>query len=240
MTIEDKKTKLEEAKEMGILTEKEYKKKIKSLEPIPEPTREKFSWAKLLKGMFSMLDPVEWAQTFREIGITDVRKWIVVVMILGCLYGWGYLKGVGNQAVHFDMRGEEAMIALNEHYLHVLPDGSAQVEDENGNILKSIRVKDIPALRKALLPVGFDFKPFVTTGVGVGSGDSDNSDVGLEAGIGTSVFKFYKWHLDTWLSNKGVYLGADYKLTDNFGVISGVGQGYEGEKRIYLGGKWNF
>lgn len=238
MTIEDKKVKLQEALEVGILTEKEYKKKIKNLEL--ELNKESFSWAKVLKGMFSLLDPVEWSQTFRELGITDARKWIIVAMILGCLYGWGYMKGVENRPVHFDMRGSDAMIALNEHYLHVLPDGSAQVEDEHGNVLKSIRVKDIPALRKALLPVGFDFKPFFTAGLGVGSGNNKNSGAGLEAGVGSSIFKFYKWHLDTWLSNKGVYLGADYKLTDNFGVISGVGQGYEGEKRIYLGGKWNF
>jgi len=236
---------LNELRELGVISEKQYKKALKKInqpEP-PEPSHEPFSWKKVIKGMFSLLDPVEWAQTFREMGITDVRKWIIVALILCGIYGYGYFKGNANKPVHFDMRGKEAHIALNEHYLHVLPDGTAQVEDKDGKVLKKIAVKDIPQLRKALKPIGIDVEPFFTAGGGIGmttkSGDS-KVDAGLEAGIGTSFFKIYKIHLDTWLTNRGIYLGADYGLTENFGIISGIGKGYKGDNRMYFGGKWKF
>lgn len=245
MTDEAKITKLNELKELGVISEKQYKKALKKINqpPVPEPSHEPFSWKKLVKGMFSILDPVEWAQTLRELGITDVRKWVIYALIIGCIYGWGYVKGIGNKPVHFDMRGKEAHIALNAHYLHITPDGSARVEDKDGKVLKNISVKDIPGLRKALKPIGIDVEPFFTAGGGIGmttkNGES-KADTGLEAGVGTSFFKIYKIHLDTWLTNRGIYLGADYALTENFGLISGIGKGYKGDNRMYFGGKWKF
>lgn len=204
---------------------------------------EAFSLRKFLKGMFSLFNPVEWIKTLKEIGIFDVRKWIIYGLIFGSLYGYGYLKGIGNKPVNFDMRGKEAHIKLNDHYLHILPSGSAQVEDKEGNILKTIAVKDIPELRKKLKPIGFDVNPFFTAGGGIGNkmkNGTSKSTAGLEAGIGSSFFKFYKVHLNAWLTNRGVYLGPDYQLTENFSIITGMGKGWEGSTRGYIGGKWRF
>jgi hypothetical protein len=135
------------------------------------------------------------------------------------------------------MRGKEARISLNEHHLHILKDGTAQVEDKDGKVLKKIAVKDIPELRKALKPIGIDIHPFFTAGGSIGTEEVDTS---VEAGLGLSLFKVYLMHLDTFLTNKGLYIGADYQLTDNFGLIGGGGIGYKGGNRIYFGGKWKF
>jgi len=231
-TIRDK---LLKAKEAGILTEKEYLKKIKALD-IPKVSEEVFSWKKVAKGMFSLFDPVEWAQTLREVGITDVRKWIIFAMLLGSIYGYGYLKGVKNKPVHLDMHGKEVHIDINDHKLHILPDGSAQVEDHQGNVLKTIKVSDIPELKKALKPIGFYIKPFVTAGYGV----STDGESGTEAGLGTSIYKFYRLNFNSWLTNRGIYLGTGYQITENFDALLGGGKGYEGDTRVYLGGKWKF
>jgi len=232
------KEKIEQAYKDGIISKKEYDKKIKAI----ESPSEGFEWQKFKK-VFAILSPVEWIKTLKEIGILDPRKWIVYALIFGSLYGYGYLKGVGNKPVHFDMRGKEAHIALNEHFLHILPDGTAQVEDLDGRILKKISVKDIPELRKALKPIGFDVHPFFTAGGGIGTKMKDGnskSNAGLEVGIGASLFKFYKVHLNAWLTNRGVYLGPDYQLTENFSLIGGMGKGWEGGTRGYIGGKWKF
>jgi len=232
MENEQKIAKLKELHELGLLSQAEYSKKVKS---ILYPS-EQFQWRKVLKSMFSLLDPVEWSKTFRELGITDVRKWIIVGLVILSIWGWGYVKGKDNAPVNFDMHGKEATIALNEHFLHILKDGSAQVEDKDGVVLKTIRVKDIPELRKKLKPFGFDVNPFFTAGSGVSVKGAEG-----EIGFGTSIFKFYKVHWDAWLTNLGIYTGADYQLTDNFGVLVGVGKGYEDlDNRIYIGGKWEF
>ena len=121
--------------------------------------------------------------------------------------------------------------------------GLAVLVDKEGNVLKTIKTRDIPGLQKALKPIGIDIHPFFTAGGSIGTrvnnGESRNSG-GFEADIGTSLFKFYKIHLNTFLTNRGIYLGPDYKLTDNFGILGGVGKGYEGSTRMFIGGKFDF
>ena len=206
---------------------------------------ENISQEKIFSALGKILRLLQTASEYRikEIGIFDVRKWIIYGLIFGSLYGYGYLKGIGNKPVNFDMRGKEAHIKLNEHFLHILPSGSAQVVDKEGNILKTIAVKDIPELRKKLKPMGFDVNPFFTAGGGIGNklkNGTSKSNAGLEAGIGSSFFKFYKVHLNAWLTNRGIYLGPDYQLTENFSIITGMGKGWEGGTRGYIGGKWRF
>lgn len=222
---------LKQAYESGILSLKEYESKLDS---IVNPS-ETFSSVKF-KRVFSLLDPVEWIKSLKELGILDLRKWIIFALIAGCIYGWGYVKGIGNKKVTLDLHGKEVTIALNEHFLHILPDGTAQVEDKDGKVLKIIRTKDIPELRKALKPIGVDIKPFFTAGLGSGA----ISKTRFEAGVGTSLFKIYKVHIDTWATNLAIYLGADYQVTTNSGVLLGLGHGYKGDQRVYLGWKWNF
>ena len=160
-------------------------------------------------------------------------------LILGAIYGYGYVKGLRNKPVHVELGGKEAIVELNENlFLHILADGTLHTQDKNGIMISKIKVRDIPALEKKLKPIGVDLRPFATMGGSIGTGDKGAS---AEAGLGLQVYKIYKVHLDAWLTNVGAYVGADYALTDNFGVIAGVGKGYTGEdNRVYVGGKWNF
>jgi hypothetical protein len=139
--------------------------------------------------------------------------------------------------VHFDMRGKETTIQLNEHYLKIEKNGTANVVDKDGKVLKVIKVKDIPSLRKALRPYGLDMRAFVTAGGSLGQ-----SGAKAEAGIGMQWFKWYQWYLNSFLTNVGIYpVGVSYKITDNFDIIAGAGIGYkEFDKRVYIGGKWRF
>ena len=162
-------------------------------------------------------------------------------LILGGLYFYGYAKGIGNKPVNFDMRGKAATIALNEHYLKIERDGTAKVVDKDGKVLKTIKTKDIPGLQKALRPIGINIHPFFTAGGSGGTSVSNGkSDNGFEAGVGLSLFKLYRVHLNTFLTNRGIYVGPDYKLTNNFSILGGVGKGYNGSTRMYMGGKFEF
>lgn len=226
----------------GILSQKEYRRKLKALDKPTKKDTEPFDIKKFNK-IFAIFNPVEWIKTLKEIGILDVRKWIIYLLIFGGLYGYGYVKGVSNKPVHFNLEGKEATIKLNEHYLKIMRDGTAHVQDEDGNILKTIAVKDIPELKRALKPIGIDIHPFFTAGGGIGStvkNGENKSTSGLEAGVGLSLFKWYKFHMNTWLTNRGIYLGPDYKMTNNFSIIGGLGKGFEGGTRAYIGGKWEF
>jgi hypothetical protein len=208
--------------------------------PTPEPVvtstpvTEPVSAAKLKTGLFNVTNPVLWLKDI--VGILSIRKLIIYAIIVGAIFGYGYFKGIKNKPVHFDMRGKEATIKLNEHFLHILPDGTAQVEDKDGKVLKKIAVKDIPELKKALMPIGVDIKPFFSAGYGA----SIEGKSQMEAGIGSSFFKFYRVHLNAWLTNGGVYLGPSYRITSNFDALLGAGKSFEGDNRIYFGGKWSF
>ena len=195
---------------------------------------EKFSLAKFLNGMFNLKSAKEWAKDIYS--LFNLRKLIIVGVILGVIFGYGYYKGRMNTEVKFDLRGKEASIQLNEHFLKIEKDGTAKVVDKKGNILKTIRVKDIPGLQKALRPYGFKCEPIVVAGGSLGE-----SGAGIEAGAGLSWFKYFKWNLDSFVTSKGLYpLGTSYQLTDNSGLGLGAGIGYKGDKRVILYYKWKF
>jgi len=134
------------------------------------------------------------------------------------------------------MRGKEAKIALNEHFLKIEKDGTAKIVDKDGKVLKTITVKDVDGLRQALRPYGFRLEPIVVAGGSIGE-----SGAGIEAGAGISWFRWYKTKLDSFITNRGLYpLGVSYSITDNSGVGLGAGLGYRGDRRIILYYKWRF
>lgn len=197
-------------------------------------TVERFSLPKFLNGMTNLGSPVDWAKDIYS--LFNLRKLIIIGVILGVIFGYGFYKGKTGKEVHFDMRGKEAVIELNEHYLKIEKDGTANVVDKDGKILKVIRVRDIDGLRQALRPYGFKLEPIVVAGGSVGE-----SGAGFEAGAGVSWFKYFKWNLDSFLTSRGLYpLGASYQITDNSGIGLGAGMGYKGDKRVVLYYKWKF
>jgi len=199
-----------------------------------EVVGEKFNLPKFTEGMLNVTSPVGWAKDLHS--LFNLRKLIIIGVIIGCIYGYGWYRGTQGKEVHFDMRGKEAIIQLNEHYLKIEKDGTANVVDKDGKILKSIKVKDIDGLRQALRPFGFKLQPIVVAG-----GSMGQTGAGFEGGAGVSWFKYFKYNLDSFITTKGLYpLGASYSITDNSGVGLGAGMGFKGDKRIILYYKWRF
>lgn len=198
-----------------------------------EVAEEKFNLPKFTSGMLNVISPVGWAKDIAS--IFNLRKLIIVGVIIGIIFGYGYWKGQQGKEVHFDLKGKAAVIQLNEHFLKIEKDGTAKVIDKDGKILKTIKVKDIDGLRQLLRPYGFQIKPFVTAGGSIGS-----KTTGVEGGAGIDFFKWFKSNLNAFATNRGIYLGIGYRITDNFDILSGIGKGYEEDTRVYIGGKWKF
>jgi hypothetical protein len=195
---------------------------------------ENFSWKKLWTGIVSLRNPTLWAKEFSW--LFNLRKLVIVGVIIGVVYGVGWFQGVQNKPVFFNMQGKDAMIKLNEHYLRINKNGSAQVLDKDmKTVLKDIKVKDIPGLRESLRPFGFRLKPFATVGGGIGE-----IKKGFEAGLGLDFFRYYRSNLNVWLTNLGGYVGVGYQITDNCDALVGIGKGYSGNNRVYGGIKFRF
>ncbi len=220
---EEDKQKIKELYEKGIFPEKLYKEVCTT----PEPT-ECFNKEKLITGLTKINNATLWAKDITS--IFNLRKLIIIGVIVGVIFGYGYYKGKLGKEVHFDLRGKEAIIQLNEHYLKIEKNGTANVIDKDGKVLKQIKVKDIPGLREALRPYGFKIEPILA--LGLGTGQSGNS---FEAGIGASWFKWFNWRIDSILTNKGIYpVGVTYKITENSGIGISGGYGYKGDQRVIL------
>ena len=102
--------------------------------------------------------------------------------------------------------------------------------------IKNIKAKDFPLLAKQLRPIGFILEPVGVAGYGVG----ENTGGGFEGGAGISFLKYWSWKLDAFLTNRGVYLGTAYQITDNSGIGLGAGKGFEGDNRVILYYKFKF
>jgi hypothetical protein len=226
---DEDKAKVKELYEKGLVPEKIYKQVCS----IPEPT-ECFNTKKAITGLIDVKNPVLWMKDLAS--LLNVRKLIIVGIIIGIVWGFGYYKGHGSAPAYFDMEGKEVTIKLNEHYLKIYKDGSSAVLDKDGKILKIIKVSDIPELRKAIKSYGFDLKPFATAGGSLGLKEAK-----AEGGLGLQIFKWYKWAYDVFITSAGAYpLGISYKLTDNCSAIVGAGVGYKGDNRFYGGIKFIF
>jgi hypothetical protein len=199
-----------------------------------ETVEEKFSGTKAVTGLLNVTSPVLWMKDIAS--IFNLRKLVIVGVIIGVVFGYGWYKGRTGAPVKIDLHGKEALIQLNEHFLQIDKDGTTKIVDKDGKVLKVIRVKDIDGLRQALRPYGFQLEPFVAVGGSMGS-----SGASIEAGVGLSWFKYFKWNLDSLLTNKGIYpLGVSYKLTDNSGLGLGAGMGWKGDQRVILYYKFRF
>lgn len=199
---------------------------------------ESFSGAKLVDGMVNITSKVGWAKDIQS--IFNLRKLAIVGVIISVVYGVGWFMGIRNKPVLVNLEGKEATIKLNEHFLKIDKIGNTYVVDKEGKILKTIKVKDIPELEKALRPYGIDIKYFICTGGSIGNKGK------WEAGAGIQTLKYYKWNINHFITSAGAYpIGLGYKITDNFDMIAGAGLGYnlingEVDKRYFLGGKWKF
>jgi len=228
---EEDKIKIKELYEKGLVPKKVYDEVC----AVPKET-EGFDTKKLTKGLLSIGNPVLWAKELSW--FFNARKLIIIGIVIGVIYGYGYWKGkLGVQPI-LNWRGKEEWASLNEHYLHIKPDGTLEVVDKDKKtVLKKITVGDLEILKKNLKPYGFKFEPIAVAGLSAGT-----SGAGAEAGAGLSWAKYYKWNLDAFLTNRGLYpLATSYQITNNSGIGLGAGFGFKNaEKRIILYYKWKF
>jgi len=175
----------------------------------------------------SLTSKIKHDLSFTKFLSTYLRLIPLALLIIGAIFAYGYFKGKAGKPVHFDLKGQEATIKLNEHYLRIEKDGTAKVVDNKGNILKVIRAKDIPELAKQLRPYGVIFEPVAVIGAGASSASAD-----FEGGIGFRYLKCFKWITDVIITNKGFYpFGVSYKITDNSAFGVSVGTGYRENER---------
>ena len=230
---EEDKAKVKELYEKGLVPEALYKQVC----TVPTPT-ECFNAKKAINGVLSVSNPVLWMKDIAS--IFNLRKLIIVGVILGAIWGYGYWKGQTNQHVNLVISAEsEFTIPVPNSVLALVKVKNSTelkwVNLETGKVIGVVKVSDIPELKKALKPYGFRLKPFVTVGGSLGE-----SKAGFEAGAGIDFFKWFKWNANAFVTNLGGYLGVGYNITDNFDVMIGAGKGWKGDNRVGLFGKWKF
>jgi len=198
--------------------------------------REKFDKQKFWSGFSGLLDPVGWAKDF--MGLFNVRKLVTYAVILGFVASYFYVQGRGSKPVKIDIGyGKEAILEVNKEgdHVYIAKDGSVYFRDKDGNILRQLTVKDIPGLKKKLAPVGFQLKPIGIMGTGFGL-----EGIAFEGGAGISFLRYWKMEFEAFLTNRGIYLGTSYKITDNSNIGLGAGKGYKGDNRMILYYRWKF
>ena len=231
--IDDKtKEELKSLYEKGVITVKEYAKKIGiTVKEVETGEKEEvFSWAKFFNGFGGLFNPVGWAKDI--VGIFNLRKLTIYILVIGIIFAYGWYKGTQGKAVKIDLGyGKEAKIDLNGEYLYIDKEGNVYLKDtKTDKIIKQISVKDVPGLKKKLAPYGFEFEPIALIGGGLG-------DTGMEAegGVGLSWLRYYKWRIQSFITNRGLYpIGLGYRITDNSGLTLGAGKGWAGDNRITL------
>lgn len=235
-TLQEKLDALLAALTTGAISQAQYDLQYKIL---TNPT-EVFSWGKFFSGIFSVLNPVDWAKDFAS--LFNIRRLVIIGLIAGAFW-----FGLHNRipTFHFgpnSLNGKSFSINLgNGENLVLNSSGQLQVVDsKTGKVDKTIRVKDIPELNKAINPIGFQLKPIAVVGAGVGT----TQGFGVEGGAGVSWFRLYNLETDSFVTNKGVYpLGISYRLNkfaggnSSIGIAPGLGF-HNGDKRILV--YWRF
>ena len=235
-TKEEQIAALQAALTTGAITQAQYNTQYALLTNPPEA----FSLIKFLEGMLSVLEPVNWAKDFHA--LFNIRRLLIVSAIL--LAFWFGLRDripVWNFGPN-SLQGKSFSIVLpgTPNTLVLDKAGHVTVTDtKTGKKVGTVRIKDIKGLDAAIHPVGFQCKLIGVLGAGMGSGG-----MGLEAGAGLSVFKFYNFETDIFATNRAIYVGESYRLTHfadgNSSIGLALGRGYKGDTRALVYFRWVF
>lgn len=202
--------------------------------------QENFSWSKFWEGMLAGLNPILWVKDI--VSLFNIRKLIIYAIIIAGVMAFGYYKGYQNRPLQVKLAyGREAKIEINsDHdYMHITESGNVYIKDKNGNIIKQITTKDIPALQKTLAPFALTLKPFVLAGGSINPDGQGN----FEGGIGVQIARAYRFALDVFVTSfPAVYTGVSYQLTDNCYAGIGVGKSLKdfSDTRGIIYIKWKF
>ena len=210
--------------------------KNKVMSKTKEVIGEKFDTPKFVSGLTNITSSVSWAKTIST--LFNARVLIIIGIIVGVIYGYGFYKGRLGKPVNFQISFEEEINipVPKDTIAFQKPKFSSKAYwlKENGT-KQTMIVKDVPSLAKALRPYGFRLRPFFTAGGSLGEKKS-----GGDLGLGIDFVKWYRSNVNIWITHQGGYVGIGYQITTNFDILIGAGKGYSGDNRAYLGGKWKF
>lgn len=238
-SLQDQLSALQAALTAGAITQAQYTTQYNILTNPPEP----FSLVKFLEGMLSVLEPTNWAKDFAA--IFNIRRLIIIGLIIGA-FCWGLRDRIPTFNLGPNsLQGKSFSIDLGDGRSLILnKNGQLQVvNNKTKKVEKTIRVKDIPALQKAINPIGFQCKLIGVLGAGAGT----TQGFGVEGGAGVSWFHYHQWETDTFVTNKAFYpLGISYRFEKFAGGNTSVGLAvspfgfHHGDKRVLLYFRWAF
>lgn len=175
--------------------------------------REKFSLRKFLK-TFDFLDVVEWAKTFSVL----IRATVIVVLIAGGVFGFGYWQGQKNRPVQVDMKDTQIYLTDDEGKTHalVVKDGLMTFDG------RSVKVGDIPSLK----PYGIELHP-----KGIGGITSTGKTT---VGAGLEFAHFYRLNAELLALYQFLGIGVSYDIRfdgpikiDNSSLGIGAGRDFD-------------
>jgi len=197
--------------------------------------KEAFSWTKFKK-IFDLGDRVEWIKSIKE--IIDLRKLLVYISIVLICMGYSYWKGQQGKPINWKFNHKERihLIIPEDARTFDKPANSsiAYWIDKKGN-KTIVTVKDSKYISEKLKPYGFELEPFFSYGMAVGE-----TKVKQDVGVGITWLRYNKFRIANWLSNNGLWIGLDYSVTKNFGILGGVGKGWAGDNLIGINGRFWF
>ena len=197
-------------------------------------SKEKFSWDKFKK-IFTLGSSVEWVKSIAE--IVDLRKLLIYGILGGLIWYFGFKKGIEKQPLRAEFKYDEDVrfkideqtLLGKEKYIRISKDGGLiykGVEGGKEKLLDGELIEGgLDVLRRKYSPIAWERDFILVGGYGIEIDDYKNDD--WEIGAGMSLFRYWKGKGDVFATNKGVYLGTSYSVTDNSGFGVGVGKGYE-------------
>jgi hypothetical protein len=240
-TTDEKIAALQAALATGAITQAQYNTQYALLTNPKEP----FDLGTFLEGIFSVFNLVLWAKTFAS--LFNIRTIIVLVIVGGLFFHFGLRDRVPTFVLGSNsLQGKSYTVLLpgTPDKLVLNPKGQLQVQVTKTNkVIGIIRIKDIPALSKAISPIGFHLRLIGILGAGYGTIEK----AGIEGGAGLSWFHFHQWEADSFVTNKAVYpLGISYRFTKFASGNTSVGLAvspfgfHNTDRRVLLYFRWAF
>lgn len=166
------------------------------------------------------------------------RNWVLGLFIFGIIYGYGYFRGQLGKPMSFKFNHKENIhLDIPEDAKEFDKPANSSIAywiDKRGN-KTIVKQKDSKYISEKLRPYGFELEPFFCYGAAIG-GDKVKQDVG----VGVTWLRYRKARIANWLSNNGLWIGVDYSITKNLGVLIGVGKGYDGSSLVGGGARFWF
>jgi len=197
----------------GIITAKEYEKKLNPLIVV--------GWAVKFQtyiiAAIKYLSLINWKEDIKHFKYKKIALYIIIALII---YGLAYAHG------KYTTKDIKIPLGTNE-IIHILKNKSVQFETKDGKILKIVSQDDVNVLKNELRPVTLQSK---IIGI-VGSNFSSGSGV-VEGGLGISWLRAWQIELDTFLTNAGFYpIGVSYGLKKihlpNSSIGIAIGKGFK-------------